>query len=47
VGCVSRVYTDLAVIELEGGRARVLELAPGLTLDDLQALTPGVALVLA
>jgi 3-oxoadipate CoA-transferase beta subunit len=47
VGCVSRVYSDLAVIDLEGGRATVLALAPGLTLDTLQALTPGVVLALA
>jgi 3-oxoadipate CoA-transferase beta subunit len=47
VGCVSRVYSDLAIIELDGGRATVLELAPGLTLGDLQALTPGVELALA
>ena len=44
LGCVSRLYTDLAVIELADGQARVIELAPGLTLHDLQALTPGVTL---
>jgi 3-oxoadipate CoA-transferase beta subunit len=47
VGCVSRVYSDLALIEIRDGRALVLELAPGLTLSDLQALTPGVALSIA
>jgi 3-oxoadipate CoA-transferase beta subunit len=44
LGCVSRLYTDLAVIDLAEGAATVLDLAPGLTLRDLQALTPGVTL---
>jgi len=43
--CVSRLYTDLAVIELVDGRAVVTDLAPGLSLADLQVLTPGVTLV--
>lgn len=37
--CVSRVYTDLAVIDLQGGRGLVRDMAPGLTLAQLQALT--------
>ena len=44
LGCVSRLYTDLAVIDLADGEASVVDLAPGLTLRDLQALTPGVTL---
>jgi 3-oxoadipate CoA-transferase beta subunit len=44
LACVSRLYTDLAVIDLDGGQARVRALAPGLTLSALQALTPGVEL---
>jgi 3-oxoadipate CoA-transferase beta subunit len=47
VACVSRVYSDLAVIDLDGGAARVTALAPGLSLAELQALTPGVPLELA
>ena len=47
VGCVSRVYSDLAVIDLADGVGRVIELAPGLTLEQLQALTPGVTLARA
>jgi 3-oxoadipate CoA-transferase beta subunit len=47
LGCVSRLYTDLAVIDLVDGEARVVDLAPGLTLRDLQALTPGVTLTSA
>ena len=39
VACVSRIYTDLAVIDLSTGSALVLEMAPGLSLDALQALT--------
>ena len=39
VACVSRIYTDLAVIDLSTGSAQVLEMAPGLSLDALQALT--------
>ena len=47
VACVSRVYTDLAIIDLDRGAARVSALAPGLSLAELQALTPGVPLELA
>ena len=36
VGCVSRVYTDLAVFELAGGEVRVLETF-GTTYDELAA----------
>ena len=39
VGCVSRIYADLAVIDLVGGQARVIDLVPGLTFDALQALS--------
>jgi 3-oxoadipate CoA-transferase beta subunit len=37
--CVSRIYTDLAVLAVEPEGLRVLELAPGLDLASLQALT--------
>lgn len=39
LGCVSRVYTDLAVIELQQGRGRVVDKVAGLTLAQLQAMT--------
>lgn len=40
IGCVRRVYTDLAVIELnQQGPAAVIEHVPGLTFDELQRLT--------
>src|SRR5574343_2079690 len=39
LGCVSRVYTDLAVIDLRMQPARVRAMADGLTLAQLQAVT--------
>ncbi len=39
LGCVSRVYTDLAVIDLTPAGAVVLEIVAGLDLDTLQART--------
>jgi len=39
VGCVSRIYTDLAVIDISDGGLIVRDLAPGLTLDELQSIT--------
>lgn len=45
LGCVSRLYTDLAVIHLSQGRAHVVARADGLSLAQLQAMTPDVTLV--
>lgn len=39
IGCVSRIYTDLAVLDITPGGLRVREMAPGLTFNDLQAAT--------
>ncbi len=39
VGCVTRVYTSLAVIDIEGGHFVLREKLPSITFDDLQALT--------
>ena len=39
LACVSRVYTDLAVIDLGPGGATVVEMCEGLTLTALQAVT--------
>jgi 3-oxoadipate CoA-transferase, beta subunit len=39
IGCVSRIYTDLAVIEVTPTGLRLLEKADGLGLDELQRLT--------
>ena len=39
VGCVSRIYSDLAVIDLADGKASVIDIVDGLSFDALQALT--------
>jgi len=40
IGCVSRIYSDLAVIDLGPDGATVVKLVDGMTLAQLQALTP-------
>jgi 3-oxoadipate CoA-transferase beta subunit len=44
VACVSRIYTDLAVLDITADGVRVVAMAPGLSFDELQALT-GVPLL--
>ena len=44
VGCVDRVYTDLATFEIADGTVRVLALH-GITFDELAALLLDVRLV--
>ncbi|VVD80684.1 3-oxoadipate CoA-transferase [Pandoraea eparura] len=44
VGCVTRIYTDLAVIDVTPEGLRVVEMVDGLTLDELQRVT-GVTLL--
>lgn len=44
LACVSRIYTDLAVIELLNGVATVTDMAPGVTRAYLQGITGGVEL---
>ncbi|WP_394707410.1 3-oxoacid CoA-transferase subunit B [uncultured Celeribacter sp.] len=39
VGCVTRVYTSLAVIDIEGGKFILREKLPGLSMEALQAVT--------
>ena len=39
LACVSRVYTDLAVIDVTAAGLRAIERVPGLSFDELQALT--------
>ncbi len=46
VGCVTRVYTSLAVVDIEGGRFVLREKLPSITLEKLQSLT-GAELVIA
>ncbi|AMO92940.1 3-oxoadipate CoA-transferase subunit B [Collimonas fungivorans] len=46
IACVSRVYTDLAVIDLAADGARVIAIVDGLSFEELQKLT-SVPLVMA
>ncbi len=46
IGCVSRIYTDLATIDVTPEGLRVREMVDGLTLEALQEIT-GVPLALA
>lgn len=39
VGCVTRVYTSLAVLDIEAGRFLLREKVPGLSVAELQAMT--------
>ena len=39
MGCVNRIYTDLAVIDVTPNGLLVTEMVPGLALDELQKLT--------
>jgi 3-oxoadipate CoA-transferase beta subunit len=39
LACVSRIYTDLAVIDVGAGGLQVLEIAEGVSFDELQAAT--------
>jgi 3-oxoadipate CoA-transferase beta subunit len=39
IGCVSRVYTDHGVIDVGPDGARIVELVPGLGIEELAALT--------
>lgn len=39
VACVSRIYTDLAVIDLDEDGAKVIEIVDGMTFDALQKVT--------
>jgi len=40
IGCVSRLYTDVAVIDLTPQGAQVIDLVDGLSFEGLQKLTP-------
>jgi 3-oxoadipate CoA-transferase beta subunit len=44
IGCVSRIYTDLAVIDVTPHGLKVVEIVEGLTFDELQRLS-GVPLL--
>lgn len=40
IGCVSRVYTDIAVFDLGADGAKVIDIVDGLSFEELQKLTP-------
>ena len=40
VGCVSRIYTDLAVIDITANGPVVREIFNGISFDELQRITP-------
>ena len=46
IGCVSRIYTDLAVIDVTAGGLKVVENTSGLSHEELQELS-GVPLIAA
>ena len=46
IGCVSRIYTDLAVIDLTADGAKVSAIVDGLPFEELQKLT-SVPLIMA
>lgn len=40
-GCIKKVLTDLAFIEIKNGKFHLLERAPGVSVEDIQKLTEG------
>jgi 3-oxoacid CoA-transferase subunit B len=45
VGCVKKVVTDLAVLEIKNGAFHLLERAPGVSVEEIQAKTEGALIV--
>ena len=41
VNCITRIITDLAVLEVKGGAFHLTERAPGVSLEEIQAKTTG------
>jgi 3-oxoadipate CoA-transferase beta subunit len=39
VGCVTRVYTSLAVLDIEDGKFNLREKLPAISMEELQAVT--------
>jgi 3-oxoadipate CoA-transferase beta subunit len=39
IGCISRVYTDVAVIDITPGGPRVVETVEGLEIEELERIT--------
>jgi len=45
VGCVKKVVTNLAVLEIKNGAFHLLERAPGVTVEDIKNATAGTLIV--
>ncbi|WP_423820346.1 CoA transferase subunit B [Salinimicrobium sp. TIG7-5_MAKvit] len=45
VGCVTKIVTNLAVIEVTGKRFKLLERAPGVSVEEIQKATEGTLIV--
>ena len=43
--CISKVLTDLAYLEIKGGKFHLLEYAPGVSIAEIKALTDGELVV--
>ena len=46
VGCVKRVVTNMAVLDIKDGAFHLVERAPGVSIEDIQAATEGKLVVL-
>jgi 3-oxoacid CoA-transferase subunit B len=45
VGCVTKVVTNLAVLEVKDNQFHLLERAPGVSVEDIQKATEGILVV--
>jgi len=45
VGCVRRVVTNLAVLDIRDGAFHLVEVAPGISVEDVVAATAGKLIV--
>jgi len=45
VGCVKKVVTNLAVLEIKNGYFHLLERAPGVSVEEIEAATEGTLIV--
>ena len=44
-GCIKRVLTDLALLDIDNGQFILRERAPGVTVEEIKALTEGALVV--
>ncbi len=45
VGCVTKVVTNLAVLEVKNNEFHLLERAPGVSVEDIQNATEGTLVI--